>query len=75
MSVGKPAVAISQAITEFEFHISPAFNSSRPQAGLGTLPTRSSSRRATRGSALSRLGAPTASPRSAIVPPRQQRTS
>jgi hypothetical protein len=75
MSVGNPAVAISQAITEFEFHISPAFNSSRPQTGLGTVLTRSSSRRATRGSVLSRVGAPTAKPRSGIDPPRQQRTS
>ena len=47
---------------EFEFHISPAFSSSRPQTGLGTVATRSSSRRATRGSLLSRWVPPTASP-------------
>ena len=52
--MGRPAVAISQAITELEFHISPASSSSRPQTGLGTVVTRSSTSRATRGSLLSR---------------------
>jgi EAL domain len=55
-SVGRPAVAISHAITEFEFHISPAFNSSRPHTGVGTVATRSSSRPATMGSLVSRRG-------------------
>ena len=59
-SVGRPAVAISQATTEFEFHISPASSSSRPHTGVGTVATRSSSRRATRGSLVSRRGPPTA---------------
>jgi hypothetical protein len=68
-------VAISQAIIEFEFHISPAFSSSRPQTGVGTVVTRLSSRRATRGSLLSRSGSPTARSRSGIDPPRQQRIS
>src|SRR5215210_5144348 len=39
-SVDTPAVAISQAIIEFEFHISPAFSSSRPHTGRGTVRTR-----------------------------------
>ena len=30
-------MTISQAITEFEFHISPALSSSRPQTGVGTI--------------------------------------
>jgi len=68
-------VTISHAITEFEFHISPAFSSSRPQTGLRTVAIRSSNRRATVGSLLSRREPPTAWPRSGIDPPRQQRTS
>jgi hypothetical protein len=32
----RPARATSHAITEFEFHISPARNSSRPHTGVGT---------------------------------------
>jgi hypothetical protein len=65
-SVDKPAVAISQAATEFEFHISPVSSSSRPHTGVGTVATASRSRRATRGSLVSRWGPPTAAPRSAM---------
>ena len=36
-----PLRAISQAVTEFEFHISPACASSRPQVKDGTVATRS----------------------------------
>ena len=53
-SAGRRTIASSQAITEFEFHISPARSSSRPQTGRGTAATRSSSRPATRGSPVSR---------------------
>ena len=59
-SAGRPAVASSQAITEFEFHISPAWSSSRPQTGRGTAATWSSSRRATFGSPVSRRAPPAA---------------
>ena len=31
-----PLRASSQEVTEFEFHISPASSSSRPQTGVGT---------------------------------------
>ncbi len=43
----RPLRAISHEVTELEFHISPARSSSRPQTGVGTVGTRSSSRRAT----------------------------
>jgi len=59
-SVGRPAVASTQAIIEFEFHISPAASSSRPRTGVGTAATRSITRRATAGSVLSRRGPSTA---------------
>ena len=72
---GRPAIASSQAITEFEFHMSPVRRSSRPQTSLGTSGSRSRSRRATSGSPLRRRGPPTASPRSGITPPGRQRTS
>ena len=39
-----PLRAISQAITEFEFHMSPVLSSSRPHTGVGTCGTRSSTR-------------------------------
>jgi hypothetical protein len=74
-SVGRPAAATSQAIIEFEFHISPACSSSRPHTGVGTVAARSRTRWAKAGSLVSRRGPPTASARSGIVPPRQQRTS
>jgi hypothetical protein len=35
-----PQLAISQDVTEFEFHISPVSSSSRPQTGVGTDGTR-----------------------------------
>jgi hypothetical protein len=35
-SVSIPLRAITQAITEFEFHISPVPSSTRPQTGVGT---------------------------------------
>jgi hypothetical protein len=41
-----PLRAITQAITEFEFHISPVPSSSRPHTGVGTFGTTSSTRRA-----------------------------
>jgi hypothetical protein len=52
--VGTPAVASAQATIEFEFHMSPVANSSRPQTGRGTRGSASSSARATTGSSLSR---------------------
>lgn len=52
-----PLRATSQAITEFEFHISPICSSSRPHTGVGTCGTRSSRRRAIAGWSLSRVRA------------------
>jgi hypothetical protein len=74
-SVGRPLRASSQAIIEFEFHISPVRSSSRPQTGLGREPTSSRRRWATTGSWLSSWGLATASLASAITPSRQRRTS
>jgi hypothetical protein len=75
VSVARPLRASNQEITELEFHISPVWSSSRPQTGLGSEPTRSSSRRATSGSSLTSCGLATASSASAITPSRQRRTS
>jgi Domain of unknown function (DUF3459) len=74
-STSSPVRAISQEMIEFEFHISPARSSSRPQTGVGTSGTSSSSRRARSGSSLRRCGLSTASPRSGMTPSRQRRTS
>jgi hypothetical protein len=74
-SASRPARATSQATIEFEFHISPACNSSRPQTGVGTDGTCASSRCARCGSSLSRRGLSTASPTSAMTPSRQRRSS
>ena len=74
-STSRPLAATSHDTTEFEFHMSPVPSSSRPQTGLGMRGTRSSSRRATRGSSVRRRGLSTASPRSGMTPSRQQRTS
>jgi hypothetical protein len=68
-------MAMSHAITEFEFHISPAPSSSRPRTAFGTRDTAASSRRATTGSSESRSAPPTAYGRSGIEPSRQQRSS
>jgi len=56
--VERPAAAISQAVTEFEFHISPASSSSRPHTGVGTVAVRSSSRRAEQASRRQRYQSP-----------------
>jgi hypothetical protein len=58
-------------MVEFEFHISPAPSSSRPQTGVGTCGTSSRSRWATCGSPLSRRGLSTASAMSGMAPSRQ----
>ena len=47
-STSSPLRTMSQEMTEFEFHISPAWSSSRPQTGVGTCGTSSSIRRASR---------------------------
>jgi hypothetical protein len=65
-STSSPLRAMSQEIVEFEFHISPALSSSRPQTGVGTFGTSSSSRRAQSALSLSRCGLSTASSRSGI---------
>ena len=65
-STSSPLRAMSQAIVEFEFHISPACSASRPQTGVGTSGTSSSSRRAQSGSSLRRFGLSTASAMSAM---------
>ena len=67
--------ASSHEITEFEFHISPARSSSRPHTGSGTNGTRSSRRRATAGSSVSRRGLSTASATSGMTPSHQRRIS
>jgi hypothetical protein len=70
-----PLLAMTHAMTEFEFHISPVFNSSRPHTGVGTNETTSRTRRARASSALNRCGLSTASATSGIRPPRQSRIS
>jgi hypothetical protein len=70
-----PLRAISQAITEFEFHMSPVWRSSRPHTGVGTCGTRSSTRCARARSSLRQRGLSTASSTSAIRPSRQRRIS
>ena len=68
-----PLRAITHAITEFEFHISPVSSSSRPHTGVGTRGTTSSTRRACCSSSVSRLGLSTASATSGISPlPRER---
>ena len=74
-AVSIPLRASTHAITEFEFHISPVCSSSRPQTGVGTCGTASSTRRAQPSSLLSRCGLSTASATSGIRPPRQTRIS
>ena len=70
-----PLRAITHAMTEFEFHISPVLSSSRPHTGVGTRGTTSSTRLARCSSSLSRLGLSTASATSGMWPPRQSRIS
>jgi len=70
-----PAPSSSQATKEFEFHISPACSSSRPQTGVGAAGISASSLPVVSGSAVSRRGLSTASARSGIVPFRRQRSS
>ena len=74
---GEPsrARAISQEVSEFEFHISPVCNSSRPQTGRGTRGTSSSSRRTRSGSVVRRCGLSTASATSGMTPSCQRRIS
>ena len=74
-STSIPLLAITHAITAFEFHISPAASSSRPQTGVGTRGTVASTRRALSSSLLSRTGLSTASETSGMWPPRQTRIS
>ena len=74
-SAPSPHCASSHEIKEFEFHISPARSSSRPHTGSGTDGTRSSRRRATAGSSVSRRGLSTASATSGMTPSRQRRIS
>ena len=69
-----PLLAITHAITEFEFHISPVQSSSRPQTGVGTCATtRVPDERDS--SLVSRRGLSTASATSGICPFRQSRIS
>lgn len=66
---------MSQEITEFEFHISPAPSSSRPQVARGTDGAGAIIRRARAASSPRGAGLSTASSASGITPPLQQRTS
>jgi hypothetical protein len=74
-STGRPLRAISQEVNELEFHVSPAWLSSRPQTSVGTAGTRSRTCCASNGSFVSCCGLSTASPISGITPSRQRRTS
>jgi hypothetical protein len=74
-SASIPLRAITHAITEFEFHISPVPSSSRPHTGVGTHGTTSSKRRANCSLSLRRLGLATASATSGMWPPGQSRIS
>ena len=60
-AVSWPLSARSHEVNELEFHISPAWSSSRPQVEAGNAPTRSSTRWAMSRSELRRSGLPTAS--------------
>jgi hypothetical protein len=71
----RPLPASSQAITEFEFHISPVRSSSRPQTSVGTAGVSRRIAAATAGSLLRRRGLSTASARSGIRPSLRQRIS
>ena len=71
----EPLRAISHEITEFEFHISPAPSSSRPQTGCGHLRYELEQLRAQAGSVLRRSGLSTASAASGMTPSRQRRIS
>jgi len=73
--VPTPLPSSNHDTTEFEFHISPAPNSSRPQVGLGTRATRSSRCSAGPRSQLSRRGLSTASATSGMTPSRHRRIS
>jgi hypothetical protein len=71
----RPALAINQEITEFEFHMSPVRPSSRPHTRAGTDGTRSSTCDAWAGSSVTRTGLETASAISGMTPSRHRRTS
>ena len=58
---------------ELEFHMSPVYSSSRPQTGVGTDGTKSSTRRAPCGSSMTWRGLSTASATSGMKPSRQRR--
>jgi hypothetical protein len=74
-SASIPLLAITHAITEFEFHISPVPSSSRPHTGVGTCATTSRTRRARCSSLVSCRGLSTASAMSGMCPFRQRRIS
>ena len=74
-SASIPLLAITHAITEFEFHISPVPSSSRPHTGVGTCATTSSTRRARCSSLVSRRGLSTASAASGMCAFRHRRIS
>jgi hypothetical protein len=74
-SASRPLLVTIHEITEFEFHISPVESSSRPQTGVGTCGTISTTSRAQRSLSLSRCGLSTASAMSGILPPRHSRIS
>lgn len=75
VSTDIPLRVTSHAITEFEFHISPIPNSSRPQITTGTDAAKLRRRCAISGSSLKRCGLATAAPTSGMTPFRQHRTS
>src|ERR1019366_925655 len=67
-SVSTPLRASTQAMTEFEFHISPAPSSSLPQVGVGTDGKVSTTRLACPGSSVRRTGPDAALARSGMDP-------
>jgi hypothetical protein len=70
-----PARVSNHEITEFEFHISPVWCSSRPQTSGGTDGTKSRTCEARARSSATRTGLATASATSGMTPSRHRRTS
>ena len=70
-----PPVVSDHETTEFEFHISPAESSSRPQTGVGTRRTASSTSRAVSSLSVRSRGLSTASAASGMLPASHTLTS
>jgi hypothetical protein len=75
VAMSTPLHASTHDTTEFEFHISPVSNSSRPQTGVGMHGNRSRTWRAKLTSSVNRTGLAIASCMSGMRPSRQRRIS